>query len=127
MATAIWTDDGQEQGINLLDPATRGGISTSYYLAWGSDASAPAVGDTALGSENPEARVLTTISQPAANTIRYVAEITATGNRVVNEAGILDASSGGVLNLRGTHATLNIETNDRVEYTFDLLLKDVSE
>ncbi|MBN49976.1 MAG: hypothetical protein CMN85_10575 [Spongiibacteraceae bacterium] len=127
MATAVWVDDGQEQAIDLLNTATRGAVSTTYYGAWGSGATAAAVTDAALVSENAEARVATTESQPAANTWRNVFEITATGNRTVNEAGIFDASSTGTLILRGTHSTLNIETSDRVEYTFDLLLKDQSE
>jgi len=127
MGTAVWADDGQEQAIDLLDPATRSGVSANYYIAWGSSATAEAVTDTSLGTENPESRVSATISQPSANTIRYVGEITATGNRTVNEAGVLDATTAGTLILRGTHATLNIETSDRVEYTFDLTLKDSSE
>lgn len=127
MATAVWANPGQAQAVDLLNTATRSGVSTTYYGAWGSSATAASVTDTALGSENPESRVATTESQPAANTWRNLFEITATGNRTVNEAGVLDASSSGNLILRGTHATLNIETGDRVEYTFDLLLKDQSE
>ena len=111
----------------MLTRPSRRRCSSVNGPGWGSGSTAAAVSDTALESENPESRVATTESQPAANTWRNVFEITATGNRVVNEAAILDASSSGNLILRGTHATLNIETGDRVEYTFDLLFKDQSE
>lgn len=123
----VWTDVGQQQAADLHDPATRAGVSTTYYGGWGSSATAPAVTDTALGSENAEARDACTISQPAADTVRYLFTIEATGNRTVNEFGVFDASAVGNLIIRGTLSTLNIETGDRVEFTVDLTFKDVSE
>ena len=123
----VWTDAGQAQAVDVLDPATRGAQVTSQFGAWGSGATAPAVTQTALVTELAEARVTTTISQPAANTIRNLWEVTATGNRTVNEFGVFTASTAGTMLIRGTLSTLNIETGDRVEFTIDLLLKDVSE
>jgi hypothetical protein len=123
----VYTDAGQAHVIDVLDPATRGAQATTYYGAWGSSATAPAVGQTALVSENAEARVATTISQPAANTIQYLWEVTATGNRTVNEFGVFTASSSGTMLIRGTLSTLNIETGDRVEFTIQMVQKDVSE
>ncbi|UTS51982.1 hypothetical protein [Synechococcus phage BUCT-ZZ01] len=124
--TAIWVNGGQNLAIDLLDPATRAGVTTSYTIAWGSGSTAPAVTDTALVSENPETRVAATVSQPAVDTIRFVGTITATANRTVQEAGVF-TNTGANLFLRGVHALLNIETGDRVEYTFDLRLKDNNE
>lgn len=124
--TAIWTNLGQNLTIDLLDPATRAGVTTSYTIAWGSGNTAPAITDTQLVSENPEARVAATVTQPVADTIRFVGTITATGNRTVQEAGVF-VNTGANCKLRGTHALLNIETGDRTEYTFDLRLKDNGE
>lgn len=124
--TAIFTDYGQGQVIDLLDPATRSGVTTNFQVAWGSDNTTPAVTQTGLISENPESRASATVSQPASDTIRFVATITATGNRTVQEAGVF-SSTGSTMWLRGTHSLLNIEQSDRVEYTFDLRVKDVSE
>lgn len=124
--TAIWTDIGQNLTIDLLDPATRAGVTTSYTIAWGSGSTAPAVTQTGLISENPEARVSATVTQPTPDTIRFVGTITATANRTVQEAGVF-SNTGNNLNLRGTFALLNIETGDRVEFTFDLRLKDNNE
>jgi hypothetical protein len=123
---AIWTNKGQNLAIDLLDPATRSGVTTSYTIAWGSGNTALNVADDALVSENPEARVSATVSQPSADIIRFLGTITASANRSVQEAGVF-FSAGSNLMLRGIHALLNIETGDRVEYTFDLRLKDQSE
>lgn len=127
MPPIVWTDNGQANAVDVLDPATRGAQVTTYYGSWGSGATAPAVTQTALVTENAEARVATTVSQPAANTLRHLWEVTATGNRVVNEFGVFTANAAGTLLIRGTLSTLNIETGDRVEFTVDLVFKDVSE
>lgn len=127
LAAIVYTDAGQAHVIDVLDPGTRGAQTTTYYGAWGATATAPAVGNTALGSEHPEAHVATTISQPAANTIQWLWEVTASAPRTVNEFGVLTASSAGTLVIRGTLSTLNIETGDKAEFTVQLLQKDVSE
>lgn len=124
--TAVWTDIGQNMTIDLIDPATRAGVTTSFTIAWGSGNTAPAVTQTGLVTENPEARVAATVSQPALDTIRFLGTITATANRTVQEAGVFSAA-GSNMWLRGIHALLNIETGDRTEYTFDLRLRDNNE
>lgn len=127
----IIPNGGKAHWVDVFDPATRGAQTTTYYGAWGGTATAPALTDSALGSEHAESRVATTISQQttssAGDTVRHVFEITATGNRTVNEAGVLTASSSGTLLYRGTHSTLNIETGDRTEYTFNDRVADSSE
>jgi hypothetical protein len=124
--TAIWTNYGQSQTINLIDAATRAAVTTTFQVAWGSNAASPAVGQVALSAENPETRETAVVTQPSDDTIQYQATIEATANRSVQEAGVFDAA-GNTMWLRGTHALLNIETGDRVEYTFTLRLKDTSE
>lgn len=130
MATAIYTDAGQAHTTSRLLANTG---STTYYVAWGSGSTAPAVTQTALITENPESRAgmdatfpTQVTTQSTNDTARFQGTITATGNRVVNEAGIFTASSAGTMLMRGTHATLNIETGDKVQYTFDLQFTDVS-
>lgn len=126
MATAIWVNGGQNLTIDLLDPATRADTVTNYTIAWGASNTAPAVTDIGLGSENPEGRVSATVSQPAPDTIRFIGTITATATRTVQEAGVF-TNTGASLFLRGVHPSLAIETGDRVEYTFDLRLRDALE
>lgn len=125
-----WTDAGQAYAVDLLDLNTRGAAAGTYFGAWGSGGTTPAVGDTALESENPEARTSIpagSMSQPAADTVRWVYQITATGTRTVQETGVLSASSGGILHVHIVHGSLALESGDSVTYTVNLRLKDDSE
>lgn len=125
-----WTDVGQAYAVDLLDVNTRSGVATTYFGAWGSSSTTPAVGDTTLGSENPEARTSIPVgsqSQPAADTMRWVYVIIATGTRTVQETGVLSASSGGILHVHIVHGSLALESGDQVTYTVNLRLKDDSE
>ncbi len=125
-----YTDAGQAFTIDLLDLNTRAGVAGTYFGAWGSSATTPAVGDTALVAENPESRTSIpagSMSQPAADTVRWVYTIVATGSRTVQETGVLTASSAGTLIVRIVHGSLALESGDQVTYTVNLQLRDVSE
>ena len=50
-----WTDVGQAFAIDQLDDNTASATPT-YFGAWGSGSTTPAITDTALVSENAEAR-----------------------------------------------------------------------
>ena len=66
------------------------------HMAVGTNATAAAAGDTALGTES--ARVTLTSTTASTNTIVYVATFPAgTGTAALTEAGILNASSSGTL------------------------------
>lgn len=121
----VWVDGGQAHAVDCLDPATRGSQVTTYYGAWGSGSTAPAVTQTALVAELPEARVAATISQQTTqstgDTIRYLWEVTATGNRTVREFGVFTANTAGTMLTRGTLASdTPIETGDKVEFTVNV-------
>lgn len=125
-----WTDAGQAYAVDLLDLNTRGGASSTYFGAWGSGSTTPAISDTALVSENPESRTSIpagSMSQPTADVVRWVYAIVATGTRTVQETGVLSASSGGTLHVRIVHGSLALESGDQVTYTVNLRLKDDSE
>lgn len=128
---AKWTDNGQAFAVDQLDKNTAvAAASFSYFDAWGSSSTTPAVTDNALGSENPESRTSIpagSMSQPAADTVRWVYLITATGTRTVQETGIFTASSAGNCHARIVHGSLSLESGDTVTYTVNLRLKDVSE
>lgn len=132
MATgAKWTDVGQAFAIDQLDKNTAvAAASFNYFGAWGSGSTTPAVGDTALVSENPEARTSIpagSMSQPSADIVRWVYLITATGSRTVQETGIFTASVAGSMHARIVHGSLSLESGDSVTYTVNLRLKDSSE
>lgn len=126
-----WTDVGQAFAIDQLDKNTAiAAASFSYFGAWGSGSNTPAVTDTALQSENAEARTAIpagSMSQPASDTVRWVYVIVATGTRTVQETGIFSASTVGNMYIRIVHGSLALESGDQVTYTVNLQLKDVSE
>jgi len=126
-----WTDVGQAFAVDQLDKNTAvAAASFSYYGAWGSGATTPAVTDTALVSENAESRTSIpsgSMSQPATDTVRWVYVIVATGTRTVQETGIFSASTVGSMYIRIVHGSLALESGDQVTYTVNLQLKDVTE
>lgn len=126
-ASQVWTDAGQAWTVDVMDPATRGSVADMKYVAWGSGTTAAAVTQTALVTENAEARTSGTVSQPAANQYQVVATITATGTRVVEEVGLFDATSAGNMAVRATHGQLNLESGDQVQYTLIVSFADSSE
>lgn len=132
MATGqVWLNSGQEMAIDLLDLNTRSGIVATYFGAWGSGANTPAVGDTGLQSENAEARTSIpagSMSQPAADTVRWVYVIVATASRTVQETMVVTTLTGvGVPQVRIVHGSLAFESGDQTTYTVNLRLKDNSE
>lgn len=124
-----WTDVGQAFAIDQLDDNTAT-ASPTYYVAWGSGSTTPAVGDTALVSENAEARtqvLAAAQTQPATDTIRWVGAIVATGTRTVQEVGLFSAAAAGNMYIRIVHGSLALESGDSVTYTINLRLKDDTE
>lgn len=128
---AKWLDAGQAFAIDQLDKNTAvAAASFSYFGAWGSGSTTPAVTDNALVSENPEARTAiaaANMSQPAADTVRWTFIIVATGSRTVQEAGVATASSAGNFHTRVVHGSLALESGDQTTYNHNLRLKDTSE
>lgn len=126
---SIWTNVGQGFAVDQLDDNTATATPT-YWGAWGSGSTTPAVGDTALVSENPEARtqiLAASQTQPAADTMRWSYTIVATGTRTVQETGIFSASTTGDMYVRIVHGSLALESGDQVSYVVNLQLKDTSE
>ncbi len=125
-----WTDVGQGYTIDLMDLNTRSGVSALYFGAWGSGATTPAITDTALVTENAEARtaiLAANITQPTSDTVRFVYIIVATGTRTVQETGVFSASTAGICHIRIVHGSLALESGDQVTYTVNLRLKDDTE
>ncbi len=123
----VWTDVGQAQSVDLLDPATRAAVATTNHVGWGSSGTTPLVTDTVLGSANAEARTAATITQPAANQLQWAATITATGARTVQEVGVFDASTNGNMLVHAVHGSLTLASGSAVAYTITLTMKDSSE
>ena len=97
--------------------------TTMPYVAWGTGGTTAAKGDTTLGTEAPESRVSGTVSVTGSGTTakwQNVATITATASRAIIEAGVFDAASSGNMAIRGDFTTINLATDDSIQFTFTL-------
>jgi hypothetical protein len=110
----IFTQAGEEFVIDQID------AFGTFYVGWGTGAGTAAKGDTTLFTEAAEARVAATKSQPVADKIRWVGQITAGGTKTITNAGVLTLSSGGILLVHGDHAGVALVAGDKIEYTIEL-------
>jgi hypothetical protein len=116
MATVL-TQVGEEW---IADKLTETVQTKAEYIAWGSGAGTSDKADTSLFSEESEARVQGTESQPAADKVRYVGTLTADGTKTITNAGTFTASTAGVLVVKGDFTGIPLQQNDQVEFTIDL-------
>jgi hypothetical protein len=87
------------------------------HMAIGSDQTAAAVGNTALGTEL--GRVTLTSSTASSNSVTYVATFPAgTGTGDVKEAGILNAGTGGSMLCRTTFPIVTKQSGDSIAITW---------
>lgn len=93
--------------------------SVMSHMAIGSDNTAAAAGNTALGSEL--GRVALTSSAASGAVVTYIATFGAgTGTGAVTEAGILNASSSGDLLCRTVFSVVNKGANDSMTITWQV-------
>jgi hypothetical protein len=111
----VYTDVGEAETVDALDTA----LSTPF-IAWGTGAGTAAKGDTTLFTEASEARVSATKSQPAADTLRNVATITADGTKTITNAGLFDASTVGNMLVKGDFTGIALNLSESIEFTIDL-------
>lgn len=93
------------------------------YMAVGSSATAPAVGDTALGGEL--GRVALTSGIAAGNVVTYIATFPAgTGTGAINEAGIFDAAAVGnmLAHVIATAGVINKGAGDSLTVTWTVTI-----
>jgi uncharacterized membrane protein len=91
------------------------------HMGIGTGAVAAAAGDTTLGTE--AARVALTSTTVTANAVAYVASFAAgTGTGAVTEAGILNASSSGVLLCRTVFSVVNKAVTDSMTITWTVTI-----
>jgi hypothetical protein len=91
------------------------------HMAVGSDGTAAALGDTALGAEL--GRVVLASSASTANVVTYTATFpagTATGALV--EAGIFNAGAAGIMLCRTTFAVVNKSIDDAMSITWTVTI-----
>jgi hypothetical protein len=125
---ATGTIKDQRELKNLVVTAGKGFIASRMaaasasvmgWIAVGTDSTAAAVGNTALGTE--VARVATTVSggTVSTNTVTYVSTFPAgTGTGALVEAGIFNASSSGTLLSRTVFSVVNKGSADEMTITW---------
>lgn len=87
------------------------------HMAIGSDATAPAAGNTALGTEL--GRIALASATASDNVVTYTATFPAgTGTGAVVEAGVLNAASAGTMLCRTTFAVVNKGADDAMSVTW---------
>ncbi|MEM2117361.1 MAG: hypothetical protein QW754_06525 [Thermoplasmata archaeon] len=106
----ILTQKGEEWIIDQL-------ITETLYGAWGTDGTEASKSDTALGNEGSEGRVQATASEYQSDTIQWVFTITADGTKTIRECGLFTSQTGGNLIIRCNFADINVNENDKIEFT----------
>ena len=114
----IFTDVGEVMTTDLWDGTIT--VPTNWYVAQGTGTGTAAKGDTALGTESAETRVITTDTQPSADINQHLGTITATGTRAITECGLFDAISTGDMPVRAAFTAINVVNGDKIEFTIQI-------
>ena len=127
MPSVAYTNVGEQKVVDIVDGTATSPVDIgtgNNFVDWGTGTTAAAKTQTALVTPAPEARSGGTVSQVTTNeagdTNQWVATITATAARAITEAGLFDASTAGVMIIRGEFDVINLVTNDKIEFTITL-------
>lgn len=116
MAT-VFTTVGKAWAIDKLDETVQ---TTADFIGWGTGAGTAAVGDTTLFTEAAEARVTATRTQPSADTIRWVGQLTSLSGQTITNAGNFTALTVGTLIVKGDFTGVVLLTGDQIQFTINL-------
>jgi hypothetical protein len=120
LVTNVVVDDGLDYIASRVKDASATAMS---HMACGSDATAAAAGNSALGTEL--GRVALTSTTVTNASVQYIGDFPAgTGTGAVVEAGILNASSGGTLLCRTVFAVVNKGAADTLKITWTVTVAD---
>ena len=120
MAT-VYVDAGEAVVVDLIDGTSAVHLdATNAKIAWGTGAGTAAKSDTALFTEASEARVAATVSQPAADTNRWVGTLTADAAKTITNAGLFNSATGPTLIIHGDFAGIALAQGDKIEFTISL-------
>ena len=100
-------------------------VTAMSHMEVGTNNTAAAAGNTALGAAISSARVALTSTIVSANAIEYIGDFPAgTGTGAVVEAGVLNASSGGTLLCRTVFSVVNKGADDTLKITWTVTVSD---
>jgi len=118
MATVVkFTSKGSDLVTALLL------ASNIKYVWWGVGVTPAAATDTDPESEGVEDRVVGTQTQETTDhtndTYQVIGEITNTvAAKAITEAGVANAADAGDSYVRATFAAINVDVDDKIEFTF---------
>lgn len=118
----VVTTVGKEWLASFLSSAAAGAATmTAKYCAIGSDSTAEAVGNTAMGTEL--ARTTGTVSYISGGIVQVTATFPAgTGTGSVYEYGLFSSSTGGTLISRDTEGLITKGASDSLTVVYQLTL-----
>jgi len=110
-------------GFGIITNRIKGaGGAEPNYVAWGTDGTAAAATDTALGAESAEARVAGTSSQETTtvpnDTYQVVGTITSAGTQTIQEAGLFDAATVGNMFVSSQFTGIPLVVDESIQFTF---------
>ena len=106
-------------GKNLVATLVAGSGTSFTHMAIGTSATAEAISNTTLGTET--GRVLLTGKTVASNVISFTGDFPAgTGTGTIVEAGIMNASSSGVMLNRATFSSVSKTASDALKISWDV-------
>lgn len=116
----VVTTVGKEFIASFLKSATAAAATfTCKYLAVGTDSTAEAIGNTALGTET--SRHTGTVSYTSGGIFNVVATFTSgNGTGAIVEYGLFSSSSAGTLLSRDTESVINKSANDTLTVSYTL-------
>jgi hypothetical protein len=117
----IYVDAGEAVVVDLTDGTSGVHLdATNAKIAWGTGAGTAAKADTTLFTEASEARVVPTVSQPAADTNRWIGTMTADGAKTITNAGLFNSAAGATLIIHGDFTGVVLALGDKIEFTISL-------
>jgi|TARA_B100001758_G_C17889613_1_gene343027 hypothetical protein len=110
-----------DDGLGFIASRMKDTPDVMSHMAIGTNSTAAAAGDSALGTE--AARVALTSTTVTSNSVAYVATFAAgTGTGAITEAGILNAASAGTLLCRTVFSVINKGASDSMTVTWTITI-----
>ncbi|MEO7443581.1 MAG: hypothetical protein ABIW46_08625 [Acidimicrobiales bacterium] len=96
---------------------------TMKFVGWGTGATAEAIGNTALATAAPEARVSGAMTSPSAAVFQVVATIVSAGTQTITEVGLFDQlAAGGTMAVRALFTGIPLLAADSISFTISVTI-----
>ena len=118
----VITENGLEFIASFFNSAaTAAATFTMRYVAIGTDSTAEAASNTALGTESARVSGIVTYSSSAIYSVTATFP-SGTGTGAIVEYGLLSSSTGGTMLSRDTESVINKGANDTLEVTTEITM-----